>query len=82
MSNTLLVSNNINNQGTINAFDIATGKFLGRLKDIKGNVIQIDQLWGIAFGDGLGKNGRANQLFFTAGPNNNLAGTFGMITFE
>jgi hypothetical protein len=45
-------------------------------------MIHIDQLWGIEFGDGLGINGRTNQLFFTAGPSNNLAGTFGVITFK
>jgi hypothetical protein len=42
-------------------------------------VIRIDQLWGIKFGDGTGANGPANHLFFTAGPDNNFAGTFGVI---
>jgi uncharacterized protein (TIGR03118 family) len=80
-SNTLLISNNTN-AGTINAFDATSGKFLGRLKDANGKLIQIDQLWAIGFGDGLGKNGPRNQLFFTAGPSNNVAGTFGMIAFK
>jgi hypothetical protein len=52
------------------------------LKDTAGKAIRIDQLWGIAFGDGKGKNGAANTLYFTAGPNNNLAGTFGSIVFK
>ena len=81
LSNTLLVSNNTNS-GTINAFDIANGDFVGTIRDSNGRMIHIDQLWGIAFGDGLGINGRTNQLFFTAGPSNNLAGTFGVITFK
>ena len=81
LSNTLLVSNNTNS-GTINGFDIATGDFVGTIRDSSGKLIHIDQLWGIEFGDGLGINGRTNQLFFTAGPSNNLAGTFGVITFE
>jgi uncharacterized protein (TIGR03118 family) len=81
LSNTLLVSNNTNS-GTINAFDIATGDFVGTIKDSNGRVILIDQLWGIGFGDGTGNNGDKNQLFFTAGPSNNLAGTFGVITFK
>jgi hypothetical protein len=64
------------------AFDIANGDFVGTIKDSNGRVIHIDQLWGIKFGDGTGNNGAKNQLFFTAGPSNNLAGTFGMITFK
>jgi uncharacterized protein (TIGR03118 family) len=81
LSNTLLISNNTNS-GTINAFDPFTGQFVGTLKDTSGHAIRIDQLWGIDFGDGLGSNGRANELFFTAGPANNLAGTFGSIVFK
>lgn len=80
LSNTLLISNNTN-AGAINAFDGTTGKFVGTVKDTNGKVILIDQLWGIDFGDGLGKNGFPAQLFFAAGPSGNRAGTFGMITF-
>ena len=79
LSNTVLVSNNTN-IGTINAFDIGNGHFVGTVKDVNGKAIVIDQPWAIGFGDGLGKNGAPNQLFFTAGPGNNLAGTFGRIT--
>ena len=78
LSNTLLVSNNTN-AGTINAFNPITGQFVGTLKDTNGKAIRIDQLWGIEFGGGTANNGRTNQLFFTAGPHNNLAGTFGVI---
>lgn len=81
LSNTLLVSNNTNT-GTINAFDGITGKFVGVVKDKTGKPIVIDQLWGIEFGGGTANNGRTNQLFFTAGPDNNLAGTFGVISFS
>jgi uncharacterized protein (TIGR03118 family) len=77
-SNTLLVSNNTNS-GAINAFNSVTGQFVGTLKDVNGDVIHINQLWGIEFGDGTGKNGATNQLFFTAGPDNGLAGLFGVI---
>ena len=82
LSNALLVSNNISGAGTINAFNAATGQFAGTVKDTTGKVIRIDQLWGIGFGDGLGDNGRANELYFTAGPSNNFAGTFGVIIFQ
>jgi uncharacterized protein (TIGR03118 family) len=79
LSNTLLISNNTNH-GTINGFNAADGQFVGKVKDADGREIWIDQLWGIGFGDGTGKNGAVNQLFFTAGPANNLAGTFGVIS--
>lgn len=80
LSNTLLVSNNTNS-GTINAFNLESGQFVGTVKDTNGKDIEIDQLWGIDFGGGAAKNenGKTNQLFFTSGPHNNLAGTFGVI---
>jgi hypothetical protein len=55
---------------------------VGTIRDRSGKIISIDQLWGIDFGDGTGENGRVNQMFFTAGPFNNLAGTFGTIAFQ
>ena len=81
LSNTLLVSNNTN-QGTINAYNPLTGQFVGTVKDTNGKPIVIDQLWGIEFGGGTANDGRKNQLFFTAGPSNNLAGTFGVIALK
>jgi uncharacterized protein (TIGR03118 family) len=81
LSNTLLISNNINGSGTINGFNAITGKYVGRVADTAGKVIHIDQLWGIAFGGGSSSNGSTSELFFTAGPKNNLAGTFGVIRF-
>jgi uncharacterized protein (TIGR03118 family) len=80
LSNTLLVSNNVNFNGTINGFNALTGQFVGTVRDAGGAPIKIDQLWGIEFGGGTPSNGGKNQLFFTAGPSNNLAGTFGVIT--
>ena len=77
LSNTLLVSNNTD-RGTINAFN-AKGQFVGTLKATPGRPIVIDQLWAIDFGGGTTNNGPANSLYFTAGPHNNLAGTFGVI---
>lgn len=81
LSNALLISNNTNS-GTINGFNSLTGKFIGTLKDTSGKPIVINQLWAIGFGGGTAANGRTNQLFFTAGPGNNLAGTFGVIAFK
>jgi hypothetical protein len=56
-----------------------SGEFVGTVKNTNGNEIIINQLWGIEFGGGNANSGRTNQLFFTAGPYNNLAGTFGVI---
>ena len=79
LSNTLLVSNNVNKLGAINAFNAITGEFVGIVKDTNGKAIHVDQLWGIEFGGGTSSNGKRNELFFTAGPDNNKAGTFGKI---
>lgn len=78
LSNALIVSNNTNN-GTINAFNLQSGQFIGTVKDANNKPIVIDQLWGIAFGGGTANDGALNQLFFTAGPHKNLEGTFGVI---
>jgi uncharacterized protein (TIGR03118 family) len=78
MSNAILISNNTS-RGRVNAFD-ANGNFLGPLRDATGQVIEIDQLWGIRFGLDGGPNTAHNQLFFTAGPNTYSNGLFGVIT--
>ena len=78
LSNTLLVSNNTNG-GTINAFNLENGQFVGTVRETNDKDIVIDQLWGIDFGGGTATNGRTDQLFFTSGPHDNLAGTFGVI---
>ena len=78
LSNTLLVSNNSVN-GTINAFDPTTGKFVGTIKDENGKAIVLNNLWGIAFGGGNKSNGATNELFVTVGQGigtAELAGTF------
>jgi len=77
LSSTLLVSNNTAT-GTINAFNLTTGKSMGPLKTTTGIVIKIPGLWGIEFGGGTTSNGKTNQLFFTAGPND-TDGYFGAI---
>jgi uncharacterized protein (TIGR03118 family) len=82
LSNTLLISNNVTNNGTINGFNLKTGKFVGTIKDAAGKPIKIDQLWGIDFGGGNVINGKKHQLFFAAGPNNNNDDLFGAIEFK
>jgi uncharacterized protein (TIGR03118 family) len=81
LRNTLLISNNTN-AGTINGFNLKTGKFVGTIKNSAGKPIVVDQIWGIEFGGGSAANGKKNQLYFTAGPNNNANGLFGVIAFK
>jgi uncharacterized protein (TIGR03118 family) len=81
LSNTLLISNNTNS-GTINGFNLTTGALVGTIKNSLGKNIVINQLWGIEFGGGTANNGNTNQLFYTAGPKNNLNGIFGVINSE
>jgi uncharacterized protein (TIGR03118 family) len=81
LSNTLLIGNNTN-ASTINGFNLKTGKFVGTILNAAKKPIKIDQLWGLEFGGGTTSNGKTNQLFFTAGPNNNVNGLFGVIAFK
>jgi uncharacterized protein (TIGR03118 family) len=75
-SGALLVANA--GDGTIAAFDTASGRALGALTRPDGAVLAIDGLHGIAFGDGaLGQP--THTLFFTAGPQGGRHGVFGRI---
>ena len=65
--------------GTIAAFDPATGNYIDQLRGPSGSVISIDRLWGLTFGNGVSL-GDANSLYFTAGPNNEYDGIFGKLT--
>ena len=65
--------------GRINAVDPATGEFLGQLRGANNRPITIDGLWAIAFGGGNANSGPASSLFFTAGPNGESNGLFGVI---
>ena len=82
LSNALLISNNVDSGGTINAFNPKTGKFIGTISSSAGVPITIAGLWGIEFGGGSSKNGNTNQLFFTAGTDNETAGLFGVISAQ
>ena len=52
--------------GRFNAFDPATGQFLGMLLDASGLPIAIRGLWDLKFGNG-GQAGDSQTLYFTAG---------------
>jgi uncharacterized protein (TIGR03118 family) len=63
--------------GTIMGFD-GDGKFRGLLQGTKGQPIQIDDLWGLTFGNG-GKGGSPKALYFSAGPDDESHGLFGSL---
>ncbi len=71
-----------NGNGSINAFDIHTGRFLGTLKHPDGTPIEIPGLWDLLYGGGTRQSGDTNSLYFSAGftgedPTGN--GLFGVI---
>ncbi|RJG21607.1 TIGR03118 family protein [Massilia cavernae] len=74
--NRLLVANF--GEGAINAYDIANGRFAGRLRGTDREPLRIDGLRGLAFGNGV-NNQPLNTLFFTAGPNGGEHGLYGRI---
>jgi len=65
--------------GTIAAYDVHTGASLGYLKDVNGNVISIEGIWGLTFGNGWSL-GDADSLYFTAGPDEERDGILGRLT--
>ena len=86
-SHTLLVGNFRGD--TIGAFNPITGKFLGNVLNPDGTTLNIDGLWGLAFGAGNinstdptkdSSSGSGNVLFFTAGPDGEKNGLFGTLT--
>lgn len=76
LSNDILVGNL--GDGTISAFDPATGNFVGQLTDGDGNLLAVPGLHGLAFrGDGFGD---ANTLYLSVGTNGGDGGLFSTIT--
>ena len=75
-SNTLLIGNF--GDGTINAFDLSKGRFVGQLSTPDRRPITIPGLWGLAFGNGL-LGQPTNVLFFAAGPDEEAHGLYGRI---
>jgi uncharacterized protein (TIGR03118 family) len=63
--------------GTISAFNLLTGNFLGQLTGADGNPLRIDGLWALMNGNGT--NSDSNGIYFTAGLNGEQDGLFGVI---
>jgi uncharacterized protein (TIGR03118 family) len=84
-SHNLLIGNRFG--GTIAAFDVVSGKFLGNLLDASDSPIAINGLWGLEF-DNRGSNEAGTTatpstgpaLFFSAGINGYADGLFGTFT--
>jgi len=75
-SNNILIGNV--GDGNINAYDLATGNFIGKLKDGDGHAIARIGLHGLAFrSDGFGD---PDTLYFTSQFQNAQDGLFGAIT--
>jgi uncharacterized protein (TIGR03118 family) len=65
--------------GTINAFNLTTGKFDGQLLGADGKPLVVDGLWGLIAGnDGLA--GNSNTIYFSAGPQDESNGVFGALS--
>jgi uncharacterized protein (TIGR03118 family) len=70
----LLVGNS--GDGTINAFDVSTGRALGTLANTSGQTLSIPGLRALVVGNGAGA-GDSNAVYFTAGSSNQ--GLFGSL---
>lgn len=64
--------------GTIDAYDLRSDKFVGQLLGTDGNPVQIQDLWSLA--NGTGANGTdPNAVYFTAGLQDEKHGLFGSL---
>jgi uncharacterized protein (TIGR03118 family) len=76
---------NTEGSGTIAAYDFATGKFLGLVKNATGTPLAINGLWAISPGNSASAgsynttSSLASELYFTAGPNHGTGGLFGYL---
>jgi uncharacterized protein (TIGR03118 family) len=71
--------------GTIAAYDLATGKFIGLVQDASGKTLSINGLWAISPGNSAAAGSYdpaaspAAELYFTAGPDHGTGGLFGYL---
>ena len=79
-SNRLLVGN-FGGAGKIAAFNQDTGRFIDFLRNPDGDVIALDGLWALMFGNGASL-GDTNALYFAAGTEDEAAGLFGSLRYS
>jgi len=65
--------------GTISVFDATTDAFLGQVLGADGLPLSIDGLWALSPGNGGGA-GSSQLLYFSAGPDDEAHGLFGVLT--
>jgi uncharacterized protein (TIGR03118 family) len=67
--------------GKINVFDPTARTFLGQLNGANGQPLVIDGLWALIAGNGVAA-GSTDRIYFSAGPNDEAHGVFGVIVPE
>lgn len=75
-ANRLLVGNF--GDGRINAYDVHSGEFKGQLRTADNKPLEIEGLWGLAFGNGI-LDQPTGTLFFAAGIDDENHGLYGSI---
>jgi uncharacterized protein (TIGR03118 family) len=65
--------------GRINAFNLTTLASDGQLPGVNGTPLDIDGLWALIPGNG-GNSGNSQSIYFSAGPDNEMHGLFGVIS--
>ena len=65
--------------GRINVFDLSTAALVGQLLGTDGDPLAIDGLWGLIAGNG-GNGGNLQSIYFSAGPDEEAHGLFGVIS--
>jgi uncharacterized protein (TIGR03118 family) len=76
-TDSLLVSNF--GDGSIARLDLATCSAQDYLRNSSGEVIAIEGIWGLQFGNGASL-GQTDRLYFAAGPEDETAGLFGYVS--
>ena len=77
MAGALLVGNF--GDGRITAYDLSSNALIGQLLDTSNQPVSIDGLWGLALGND-GSGGSSQRLYFTAGPDDEAHGLFGVLS--
>ena len=65
--------------GRINAYDLGTNSFVDALSAPDGTPLAIGGLWGLVVGNG-GNGGSNQSVYFTAGPDHETHGLFGILS--
>jgi uncharacterized protein (TIGR03118 family) len=76
LAGSLLVGNF--GDGHINAYDLGSDSWVGQLAGTDGQALAIDGLWGLSVGNDGGA-GSSQDLYFTAGPDGESHGLFGVL---